>query len=110
MIVAGFWALLLSGLLGAALHEGAKLFASWRTGRSPSGKEVVASVVVAAVGALVPLLYGLDPRPFLEAAQLGVGVPALISGGFRVGTSRRISGADTATGSRSVWEYLGWRA
>ena len=111
MPIEGFLPLLLAGLLGALLHEGAKLLAAKKeTQDSPNTRAVLASIFVVAVGALVPLIYGLDERPFLEAAQLGVGIPALISAGFRISTAADPD-PNLVPGSNggSVWRYLGWR-
>lgn len=117
--VEGFLPILALGVLGAALHEGMKVFAAWKDGRALSSKDIIGALVFAALGALVPVVWGTEPRPFLEIAQLGVGIPALVSGGFRIATSGDGQGqpngggadAQAATGPQqtSTPQFLGWR-
>lgn len=108
MDISGFWPVLFAGLLGAALHEGLRIGAAWRSGTRPSAPELVWSGILAVLGALTPLLYGTAERPFLEIAQLAVGVPALISGGFAVANATRRMALTEGT-TRSVPQYVGWR-
>jgi hypothetical protein len=109
--VEGFWELFFSGLAGAALFELFRVLADWRkTGTSPTTIEWVITIVSALVGALVPLLYGTDARTFLEAAQLGVGVPALISGGFAVAAASAAGGGGGGGGGgNNTVNYLGFQ-
>src|SRR3954469_8998731 len=107
MEIQGWLPLILAGLLGAGLHEGLKVFAAFREGKPPARLDWVGSAILVVLGALVPLVYGLGPKPFLEVAQLAVGIPALISGGFRVTTAS--SGLRGVDAKRSTADYLGWR-
>jgi len=84
MQIQGWLPMSFAGLLGAGLHEGLKVLAAYRESKPPAGLDWIGSAVLVVLGALVPLVYGLGPKPFLEVAQLAVGIPALISGGFRI--------------------------
>lgn len=110
MQISGFLPMLLAGLLGGALHEGLKAFSSIRSGKHLTLLDWIGSAVLTVLGGLVPLIYGLGPKPFLEVSQLAVAIPALISGGFRITTKDGSGNPSIAPESkRTVAEYLGWR-
>ncbi len=88
MIVNGFLWTILAGALGGVLFEGLKLLDRWVKKDDTLGKRaVVWSAAMVVVGSLVPLIYGVKERNFLEVAQLGVAIPALITGGFKLSSS-----------------------
>ncbi|MDQ6783157.1 MAG: hypothetical protein M3063_06900, partial [Actinomycetota bacterium] len=106
-------ATVLASLLGAFLFELFRVIAVFRDGKSPSGLDWFLSVLFVVLGALVPLLYGVRERNFLEVAQLGISVPGLISGGFRVATSSdgdRNGGNGNAKGHNPTMRYLALRS
>ncbi|NYI41683.1 hypothetical protein [Demequina lutea] len=83
MMITGGLATVLAGALGALLFEVVRMVKSWE---HVGAREVVTSLVVVTCGALVPLVYGISERNFIEVAQLGIGIPALVTAGFRLGT------------------------
>lgn len=81
MLISGVLATVLVGAFGALLFEAVRMVKSWK---HVGVREVVTSVLVIACGGLVPLIYGTSDRNFIEVAQLGIGIPALVSAGFIV--------------------------
>lgn len=109
MDISGFWPILLAGLLGAGVHEGLRVLSAWVDGRPPGAQELAWSAVILLLGAASPLAYGTGARPFLEVAQLGVSVPALISLGFRAATPQTVRTSPGGAGYPRWANYLSWR-
>ena len=86
---------ILAALLGALLFELFRVIAVFRERKRPTGLDWFLSLLFVGLGALVPLLYGIKERNFLEIAQLGLSVPGLITGGFRVATASQTAGTPT---------------
>lgn len=117
--------------LGGVLFEGLKLLDRWVKRDTTLGhRAVVWSAAMVVVGSLVPLIYGVKERNFLEVAQLGIAVPALITGGFKVaakpGEAEAVRGSartrskgrmvetlgvpkSKAKGKSAFLRYAGWR-
>jgi len=74
-------------MLGAFLFEAFRVIAVFKEKKHPSTLDWIVSAFFVLLGALVPLFYGVKERNFLEVAQLGLSVPGLITGGFRVATA-----------------------
>jgi len=85
MVINGVLMTLVAAAVGGVLFEGLKLLDRWvKSDKTLGAKEVVWSAAMVAVGSLVPLVYGVKERNFIEVAQLGVAIPALVTGGFKV--------------------------
>lgn len=109
MDISGFWPIVLAGLVGAGAHEGLRVLSAWVDGTPPGGRSLAWSVLLVVLGAGSPLLYGIGARPFLEVAQLGVSVPAVISLGFRAATPQRVRAAPAGAEYPRWANYLAWR-
>ena len=109
MDISGFWPLLLAGLVGSFAHEGMRALSAFVDGVRPGARELAWSVLLLALGAAGPLLYGTGTRSFFEAVQLGVSIPAIVSLGFRAATPQSVRAEPRGAGYPRWANYLSWR-
>lgn len=96
----------LLGLFGAVVPEVLRVIASLRLNKKPTPMELLASLLVALLGAGV-LLFDIGKSSPLEIAVLGSAFPQLFSGLV----AAAVPPAPTTRGRRSrrVIDYIGWR-
>ena len=109
MDISGFWPLLLAGLVGSFAHEGIRVLSAYVDGFRPGAVEIICSVALLAVGAVGVLAYGTGTHAFLEVAQLGVSIPAIVSLGFRAATPQSLRAEPEGAGYPRWANYLAWR-
>lgn len=96
----------LLGCLGAAIPEALRIVASLRSKITPSGREIVASLILIALGCGVLLFNVSDEAPF-QIAVLGAAFPSIFSSATAAATAP--PGVDRGGHGRKVADYISWR-
>ncbi|MDB5477024.1 MAG: hypothetical protein JWP49_2535 [Phenylobacterium sp.] len=120
MVLDGWQAVFVGGMLGGVLLELIKL-AAWQNAteigvRYSDPRYWVGTVALLLAGGIVAVLNGVSHVPILKAAQYGLNAPAIVAGyaTIRAGRpSKRLKNIDTgpadAPRRASVLQLLSWR-
>jgi hypothetical protein len=100
MDVKGFWPILGVGVLGGLVPQVIAWSAVFQNSQTPTRGQLVAGLLVAALGGLV-VLFGVDePRNAFEVATQGAAFPGLFTAGAKAATAGKRTQQVIAPGQR----------